>query len=152
MKKSRFAIAGVILALASMGAMAAEPLGYPGSNWSELTFSPGVIKGTKEDNNILLQGKVEQGIDWMKVSDKWKLNTYASFGYSMDKNKLDYNNKLVPAVGVKLVRDFDHGVLNLGVQAVHERHFNVGPEVTGPVSGSGVQVYASYWFGWNLKK
>ena len=61
MKKTLFAAA---LLAASFGASA--QLAYPGSNWSSLTFNPSVIRGTPEDNNILLQGKLEQGVVWAK--------------------------------------------------------------------------------------
>jgi hypothetical protein len=151
MKKTILATA---LVLAAVGASAEglKPIGYPGSNWTVLTVNPGVIKNSPEDGNVLLQGKIEQGVDWLRFgADKnWRLNTYASLGYSWDKNALAYNNKLVPAAGVKVSRDFDSGVVDLGVQVVHEIH---GRGVTsGPKSGTGVQAYASYWFGWNLKK
>lgn len=147
MKKS---IIAATLAVFSLGAVAQDgikPLAYPGSNWSVLTVNPGVISGSPEDNNVLLQGKLEQGIDWVKFGDKkrWTLNTYVSLGYSVDKNKLDYNNKLVPAIGVKVSRSYEHGVVDFGVQAVHENHFRA---TGGRKSGSGVQAYASYWFGW----
>lgn len=143
-------IISAIALLAAAFTASADPIGYPGSNWSTITINPGVVRGTAEDNNVLLQGKAEQGIDWLRfgAGDAWKLNTYAQVGYSVDRNKLDYNNKLVPAVGVKMVRSFEHGTAELGIQVVHEDHFRL----SGPGrSGNGVQAYGSYWFGWNLK-
>ena len=151
MKKT---IIATVMALSAIGASAEglKPIGYPGSNWSVLTVNPGVIKNSAEEHNVLLQGKLEQGVDWLRFgADKnWRLNTYAALGYSVDKNAIAYNNKLSPAIGVKVSRDFDSGVVDLGIQAVHETH-NRGVS-SGPKSGTGVQAYASYWFGWNLKK
>lgn len=154
MKKNILAlsIAAMIGGLGFASSASADPVGYPGSTWSTLTFNPGVIKDTPEQDNLLLQGKIEQGIDWFKFGDdnQWKFNTYASLGYSADRNGLSYNNKLVPAVGMKVSRNFENGVLDIGVQAVHENHFrgvNYGPR-----SGTGVQLYVSYWFGWDLRK
>jgi hypothetical protein len=147
MKKFLIASALSILATASV-AEGLKPIGYPGSTWSVLTLNPGVIRGTPEDNNVLLQGKIEQGIDWFRIGTNWKFNTYASLGYSWDKNGLDYNNKLVPAVGLKFSRTFDSGVVDLGVQLVNENHFR---STATTKSGTGAQAYASYWFGWNLK-
>ena len=152
MKKIVVALA---LVASSVGAFAEgfkAPVGFPGSHWSVLTFNPSPIKGTPEDNNVLLQGKIEQGIDWMRLGEdkRWRLNTYASVGYSWDKNGLAYNNKVVPAVGVKMSRDFENGVLDIGIEAVHQRNFR-GVTV-GRDSGTGVQAYVSYWFGWNLGK
>ena len=140
--------------LASVTAASAEdkytgPIGYPGSNWSVLTVNPGVIKGTPEDDNILLQGKLEQGIDWKKYGN-WTLNTYGALGYSADKNGLFYNNKFVPALGVKMSRGYERGVIDVGVQVVYQNNFR--GVTAGDNSGYGVQAYASYWFGWNLKK
>lgn len=149
MKKTLIALA---LAVTSVGAFAdAGPIGYPGSNWSQLTFNPSPISGTPEDNNVLLQGKIEQGIDWKRfgANNEWTLNTYASMGYSADKNGLAYNNKLVPAVGVKMRRSFENGVLDIGAEVVHQRNFK---QDFGRDSGTGAMVYVSYWFGWNLKK
>lgn len=152
MKKSMIALALIVASVGVHAQGSVKPLGYPGSNWSVLTFNPGVIKGSGEEDNVLLQGKLEQGIDWVKfgVNKEWTLNTYVSLGYSADKNGLIYNNKLVPAVGVKMSHGFQNGVLDLGVQAVHENHFR--GQTSGPTRGSGVQAYASYWFGWNLGK
>lgn len=152
MKKSLIAIAALVASVGAFAQDGLKPIGYPGSNWSVLTVNPGVIRGTAEDNNVLLQGKLEQGIDWVKFGSnkEWTFNTYASLGYSVDRNALAYNNKLVPAIGAKISRKFDNGVLDLGLQAVHENHFRGVPAGT-PESGNGVQLYASYWFGWNLK-
>lgn len=145
-------IIATAIALSSLSATAEglKPLAYPGSNWSMFTLNPGVIKGTPEDNNYLLQGRLEQGIIWKRFGDnkEWALNTYGALGYSVDKNGLAYNNKLVPAIGVKMTRSFENGVVDIGVQLVHENHFrgvNFGPR-----SGTGVQLFASYWFGWDL--
>jgi len=136
-----------ICLLAFTGPIFADgPLGYPGSAWAVVTF-PTSTSGPEKDN-LMFQGKIEQGIDWMYLDSKskWKLNTYVSFGYSVDSEAFGYNNKAVPAIGVKTVRSFDNGVLEFGVQAIHEDRW------IDNVSSNGVQAYASTWFGWNLKK
>lgn len=145
MKKTLIALA--VLA-ASFGASAQSS--FPGSNWSELTVNPSVVRGTPEDNNVLLQGNVEQGMIVTTLAKGWRVNTFAGLNYSIDRNALAYNNKLVPMVGVKLQHDFDGGVVDLGVRLVHENHFR--GVTAGPSSGTGVQAYVSYWTGWNLKK
>ena len=141
-------IIAAVLAATSFSASA--QIGYPGSNWSELTVNPSVIKGTPEDNDLLFQGNIQQGIDWAEYGN-YKLNTFVAMNYSIDRNKLSYNNKIVPMVGVRLVRTYgDAGVGEVGVRLVHQNDFRGVTE--GPRSGNGVQAYASYWFGWNLKK
>lgn len=140
MKKIIFA-----LALASAAAAHAEPIEYPGSTWG-VVMGPASTTGA-EKNNVLAQGKIEQGIVWFRFADgQWKLNTYASLSYSLDTEGINYNNKAVPAVGVKATREFSSGVVDVGVQAINERRWKDN------VNSSGVQAYASYWFGWNLKK
>lgn len=145
MKKSFIAFA---LAVAAVGASAEglKPLSYPGSAWSVVTFPAGVAGS--EEHNAVLAGKIEQGVVWKKFGSKgeWELNTYASFGYSVDREGYGYNNKLVPAIGVKMTRKFDSGVVDIGVQAVHENRFKDHK------SGAGVQAYVSVWSGWDLRK
>lgn len=142
MKKSLFLAAALFAVTASAGA---EPLEYPGSVWGVVNF-PSATTGA-ERNNVLAQGRVEQGIVWFRFADgKWKLNTYAALSYSLDSEGMSYNNKTVPAVGVKVTREFDQGVVDLGIQAVQENRWK------DDVHSSGVQAYASWWFGWNLKK
>lgn len=140
----------IALALVGLSLSASAQLAYPGSNWSDVTVNPSVVKGTPEANNVLLQGNIEQGIVW-KHFGAWRLNTFTGLNYSVDRNGLAYNNKLAPMVGVKFQHDFSsNGQLDLGVRLVHERHFRSVTE--GENSGTGVQAYADYWFGWNLGK
>jgi hypothetical protein len=123
----------------------ADPIGYPGSTWNVIT-TPASSTGIEEDNTII-QGKIEQGIDWFYLdsASTWKFNTYASFGYSADSEHLDYNNKAVPAIGAKVTKTLKNGAIDIGVQAFKENRWEDG------VSDNGVQLYVSSWFGWNLK-
>ena len=151
---------GIIAMLMTTLALADGPVGYPGSTWGQFVTPSSVVKGTPEDGNWLYQGKVTQGVDWVKFgpSNSWVFDTYLSVGFSMDKNRLSYNNKLVPAVGAKIVRTFSKGVIDVGAEVVHEEHFGDVYDGATPVgqrlsqNGTGVQAYVSYWFGWNLGK
>lgn len=128
----------------------AQVTSYPGSNWSDMTVNPGVIGNTPEENNVLLQGNVEQGAIVGHIGD-FRVNTFVGMNYSVDRNGLSYNNKLVPMAGIKLQRNFgDRGVMDMGLRVVHENHFR-GVD-TGPSSGTGAQMFVSYWTGWDLKK
>lgn len=141
-------LAALVLASLSLGATA--QIGYPGSTWSELTISPSVIKGTAEDNNIVFQGAIQQGIDWAQYGN-YKFNTFIGMGYIADKNHLSYNNKITPMIGARLIRTYgDAGTAEAGIRLVHQRNFR--PGIGEPRSGTGIQAYAGYWFGWNLKK
>ena len=145
MKKTIF---GLALLAASVGASA--QLAYPGSNWSNLTYNSDPAAPSSERTNTLLQGNIEQGIVW-KNFNGWRLNTYASMGYSADNVGYAYNNKVTPALGIKFQRPWDGGNLDVGVQVVHQRNFRNVP--TGASnSGTGVQAYVQYWTGWDLKR
>ncbi len=145
MKKTLFAA----VALLALSGAASAQLAYPGSTWANMTVNPSVIRNTPEDNNVLLQGRIEQGIVWSKIAG-FSVNTYGALSFSADKNGLAYNNKLVPAVGVKLQHPFDSGTVDIGLQVAHQQNFR--GVTSGPNSGTGVQLYAQYWFGWDLKR
>lgn len=144
MKKTLIAFAMLSLAAAA-GAQE-----MPGSAWATLTVNPSVVKDTLEDNNVMLQGRVEQGYIVGRVGD-FRVNTFAAVNYSVDKNGLSYNNKLSPSVGIKMQRNFgSNGIFEMGVQAVHQRNFR-GVSY-GPREGTGVQAFINVWSGWDLKK
>jgi opacity protein-like surface antigen len=140
-------IAAAVMAFA-MSASAQSS--YPGSAWANMTVNPSVVKNSAESDNVLLQGRVEQGMIVGHVGN-FRVNTFGAVNYSVDRNGLDYNNKIAPMVGVKMQRDLgSNGIVEFGVQAVHERHFR---GVTGgPSTGTGVQAFVSVWSGWDLKK
>lgn len=123
----------------------AQPIAYPGSTWGQLIYPSGA--NDEEKNNALLSGRIEQGADWFRFGeDRWRFNTYVALGYSADSKGLFYNNKVTPAIGMKVSRAYEGGVLDLGLQAIHERRFKDNTE------NSAVQVYASWWFGWDARR
>lgn len=141
MKKTMFALFAA-LAVTAVSAQDLKLTSAPGSNWVSLTANPSVIKDAQDDNNLLLQGRAEQGLIVGSVGP-FKVNTYAAIGYSADKKGLDYNNKLQPALGVKLqAKGFD-----VGVQLVHERRWRGENR-----SDTGVQFFVNHWMGWDLKQ
>lgn len=146
MKKSLFA---AVLLIAATGAFAQSSA--PGSAWASLTYNPSPIRGTPEDNNTLLQGRVEQGLIVGRVGD-FRVNTFGAINYSVDNNGLSYNNKVAPALGVKLQRDMgSNGIIEMGVQVIHQNNFR-GVPAGSPSSGTGVQVFVNIWSGWDLKR
>lgn len=123
---------------------------YPGSAWANMTGNPSVVKNSAEEGNILLQGRVEQGMIIGHVGD-FRVNAFGAVNYSVDRNGLDYNNKIAPMVGVKMQRDLgSNGIVEFGVQAVHENHFRATNG--SPSNGTGVQAFVSFWSGWDLRK
>jgi len=157
------AVAVLSTSLAAAGDYAG-PIGYPGQTWGYLTFPSSAYNEGIEKNNWIYQGKLTQGVDWLAfgVDDQWVFDTYASVGLSVDRLGIQYNNKVVPAIGARMTRKFSKGSIDFGVEGLYEKHFgkrdssgnlwSVNP--TSPergASGYGVQGYISYWFGWNLK-
>jgi hypothetical protein len=146
MKKSLLAAA----ALLAVATVASAQSSAPGSAWADLTYNPSPIKNTPEEDNTLLQGRVEQGLIVGEVAG-FRVNTFGAVNYSADNNGLSYNNKIAPMVGVKLQHDLgSQGIVEMGVQVVHQRSFR--GVTSGPDNGTGVQAFVSFWSGWDLKK
>lgn len=144
MKKALFTAA-----LLSAAAVAAAQEA-PGSAWANLTYNPSPIRGTPEDSNTLLQGRVEQGLIVGRING-FRVNAFGAVNFSADNNGLAYNNKVAPMVGIKLQRDLGkQGIFEAGVQVVHQRNFR--GVTAGPSSGTGIQAFASFWSGWDLKR
>lgn len=138
----------VALFASSTPAMA-EPLAYPGSAWVTVSSPTTASKDSPESGNWTLQGKVTQGIDWLTFgkNNDWSLNTYATVGFSLDTKGMDYNNKVTPGVGVKVSKQIKNGVLDIGVQAIHETRFG-NKYIIPDRSSSAIQGYVSLWSGW----
>lgn len=134
--------AGLLAAAAAAG----QPLAYPGSTWTHVSYPSGLA--APEDRNLLLSGRIEQGAVWFRLGSggEWAFNTYAALNYSADGKGLGYNNKLTPALGMKLTRPLNGGILDLGLQVAHERRFKDHQ------SNTGVQAYAGWWAGWDLRR
>jgi len=123
----------------------ADPIAYPGSHW--VIAQKGAGFGTDSDN-ALLQGKIEQGVDWARIGNSaWRFNTYAAMGYTMDNTGVPYNNKVLPAVGVKLVQSRNGSSLEVGIQIGADYRWRS----TSRDTYTGATVYVSAWNGWNLR-
>lgn len=141
---SRFAM--VICGFALAAAAHAEPLAYPGAMWGSVLFPSGL--SGPENRDLLVTGRIEQGAVWLRFGEDnaWRLNTYAALSYSVDDKGLGYNNRYAPAIGVKVQRIFGGGILDLGMQLARERRFKDN------ATSTGVQAYANWWLGWDLKR
>jgi nucleoside-specific outer membrane channel protein Tsx len=139
----------ILLAAALLAATSSVfALDAPGQNWSSLTYNPSPIRNTREDDNVLLQGRVEQGLIVGRISG-FKVNAFGALNYGADKNGLSYNNKIAPSIGVKLQRNLGSaGIVEVGVAVVHQNNFR--GVTSGPSSGTGVQAFISVWNGWNF--
>lgn len=128
----------------------AGPIAYPGYIWGNAT-TPSNVQPGAPSNNVGYSSKIEQGVDWFAFDSdkKWRFNTFVSALYARDTSNYayTYGNVFTPAVGAKVRNVYESGLVELGVQFVNQQNLNVSGS-----SGSGVQAFANYWFGWDLKK
>lgn len=116
---------------------------FPGSAWINIT---GPHVGGGESGNWVLTAKANQDAVLTEVSD-WKLSAYTSVGFVKDTKGYEWNNKVVPAVGVKATTNVPGGIFDIGVQYAHETHFGKVYKMPDRSSG-GFQVSVNYWTGW----
>jgi hypothetical protein len=157
----KFLIASTVAAvLSASAAMAYDgPIAYPGSSYGAVIGPSAVLKLTPESNNVLYLAQIIQGVDWFRFAgNTLTFDTYGKVTFGDDMNHLTYNDKVAAAFGARVDRHFADGILTVGVEGVDEHHWGDGwngqlnlPASNGSMNGFGVQAYASYWFGWNLK-
>ena len=116
---------------------------FPGSAWINIT---GPHVGGGESGNWVLTAKANQDAVLTEVSD-WKLSAYGSVGFSKDTKGYEWNNKVVPAVGIKATKDVPGGIFDIGLQYAHETHFGKVYKMPERSSG-GLQLSVNYWTGW----
>ena len=126
------------------------PIAYPGYMWGN-AVSPSSVQPGAPSNNVGYGAKLEQGVDWFAfdADKKWRFNTFVSALYARDTSNFayTYGNVFTPAVGAKVRNVYESGIIEVGVQFVNQQNLNVSGS-----SGSGVQAFANYWFGWDLKR
>ncbi len=87
----------------------------PGTTWGELRY-PASHFG-EETTATIVDGAVEQGVDWHRFHDDLTLNTFARIAYTFDSKDLDWNNKLKMGPGAKFkLAVGKEGLLELGLQ------------------------------------
>jgi hypothetical protein len=117
-------------------------LSFPGYSWAELRYPNSPIQ--EERTNFSAEGDFEQGIDWIRLNDHITVNTFAQFRYTVDTAGLDYNNRIVPAIGAQFKVKVGTGIVQVGLKAEKEYRWKTD-QSSGIVLG-----FANYWFGWNL--
>jgi hypothetical protein len=75
------------------------PLGFPGTTWGQLRYPASQFD--EETSDTLIEGAIEQGIDWVRPSENSFLNTFVLLDYTFDSKGLEWNNKIKFAPGVK---------------------------------------------------
>jgi len=142
MKRNAFALASVLLVLAMLAGNACAIEGLRGQTWGEMRQE----LPKDGDSNLLLQGWVRQGVDWVKW-DKLTLNTYATLRYRADSEKLDFNNSVGPGLGIALEAYCPRGVVgSIGVEYIWDRYFEADR------NDQKVVLFVNWYAWWDLGK
>ena len=148
MKKSF--LAALALAAISISSPASAQLSYPGNMWGTTVLAPNAPDGYPK---YRIEGVVEQGVDWLRFGPdkKWKFNTYGAIEYVINSESKGAS----PVLGMKVSRGFSDGNLDLGLRYKYGSTYlsPTGASNPGGTKSVGrVELYATYWFAWDLKK
>ena len=97
---------------------ASSRLPLPGTTWGQLRYP--AARFDEEKNSTLVEGSIQQGIDWYRPSENTRLNTFAQADYTFDSKRIDWNNKMNFGAGAKLKVFVGKGAL-LEIGAMYRR-------------------------------
>jgi len=145
--KSLFALFAVLVlrtfSSAQGGAVSAlqgslvDAVGLPGQGWTSIgNLSP------IEHNNFYLQSYVEQSAAvYSTFSGSVTVTPFVGMGLVLDTKGYEWNNKVLPRIGVKANKYFRKGVVSVGTAYAYEDRFK-------SFNSSGMTVFVQDWFGW----
>ena len=114
--------------LASSGSGGSSlPLGFPGTAWGQLRYPASQFD--EETSDTLIEGAIEQGVDWFRFSDNSFFNTFIEVDYTFDSKDLEWNNKIKWAPGAK-VRAFVAKNALLEIGAMYRWQYRTKPNHT----------------------
>jgi len=102
--------------------------------------SPGSLE--KGDDNIVLTIGGEYSADYKIGESDWLIVPFVDFHMSWDKDQNNYNNKAIPAVGLKFRKPIKNGELFGGVKLESDFRWVADTVDTGPI------VFAGWYRGW----
>jgi len=86
-----------------------------GFTWEQVRF-PSAFE-EMEESNLIVEGAVEQGVDWFSLGDGLVFDTFWQLAYNADTAELDFNNEVKPAFGIKFkLLLTDWAVIEVGVK------------------------------------
>ena len=121
------------------------PLSMPGSTWGGIRFPSS--QELLEKRNLILEGAVEQGVDWFKVARHGILNTFGRVEFKMDRERFDYYNKIQLEAGIKLKFPVAQvGMVEIGSKYAFDRRRITDRTERGTV------VFLNWWGAWDLRR
>lgn len=137
MAKRAFLLSLLAVCFLGMPSVAHSIVGLRGATWGDLRYE--VPEELSE--NLILQGWVKQGVDWMQWG-KATLNTYVALRYRLDTQGYDWNNTIGPAVGVSLDLYTSKGLSGTaGAEYIWDRY------TESDRSDNKLAIYIG-WYGW----
>ena len=122
---------------------AEKSLGTPGSTWGEIRFPGSAL--TEDKYNLILEGAVEQGVDFFSLSKNSALNLFGKLDYTLDKEGYDWNRKLKLGAGLKLRHYLsDTVVITVGAKYEIDRRF------VDDRTEEGFQLFSNWFASWQL--
>jgi hypothetical protein len=129
--------------LAAPSAMAQSGISKPGSASVNIYFPSSAQPA--ESDNLLVTGTIEQGVDFLSISDKTALNFFGRMDYRADTEELDFNRKILLGVGIKLRHYFsDAFVMSVGAKYENDKRFVVER------SNDGTMLFGNWFGSWQV--
>ena len=98
------------------------PLAYPGLTWGEIRF-PG-SQDPIEESSMVVEGYVEQGVDWHNWGSWGTFNFYGNLDYIADTEEIEWNNMVSIGAGIKLKKLIGTKLLlQYGIEATREHYW-----------------------------
>ncbi len=117
-------------------------VGMRGAAWGDLRYEV----PEELSSNLVLQGWVKQGIDWVQWRNS-TLNTYLAIRYRLDTEGYDWNNSIGPAVGISLDLYTSKGLSGMaGVEYIWDRY------TESDRSDNKLAIYLGWYGWWDLKR
>jgi len=114
-----------------------DAVGLPGQGWTSIGNQSPI-----EHNNFYLQSYVEQSAAvYSTFSGSVTVTPFVGMGLVLDTKGYEWNNKVLPRIGVKANKYFRKGVVSAGSAYAYEDRFK-------SFNSSGMTVFVQDWFGW----
>jgi len=114
-----------------------DAVGLQGQGWTSIGNQSPI-----EHNNFYLQSYVEQSAAvYSTFSGSVTVTPFVGMGLVLDTKGYEWNNKVLPRIGVKANKYFRKGVVSVGTAYAYEDRFK-------GFNSSGMTVFVQDWFGW----